>query len=163
MNKKTPQTAKANIANAVHFSAEDSQGARRATEEAAAEKCAADTEVVVLAQRRRFSNSYKLQIVREANTCATPGAIGALLRREGLYSSHLHKWRLEVEALELAALAAKPRGPKPNPNKVADRRMQLLEHENTKLRKKLDQAEKIMEAQKKLCDLLGLPVAEEVK
>lgn len=157
-----PQTAQASIANAVHFSAGDTQGARRATEGAPAEKCAADTEVVALAQRRRFSNGYKLQIVREASACTTPGAIGALLRREGLYSSHLHKWRQEVDALEVAALHAKPRGPKPNLNKTADRQMQLLEHENAKLRKKLGQAEKIMEAQKKLCDLLGLPVTEEV-
>jgi transposase len=156
------QAKNANKHNALHFSAGDSEGARRATEEAPAEKCADETEVVALAQRRSFSKSYKLRIVREAAACESTGAIGALLRREGLYGSHLHNWRQEVESMEVAALAAKQRGPKPNPNKAADRRALLLEQENAKLRKKLDRAEKIMEAQKKLCDLLGLPPSEEV-
>jgi hypothetical protein len=58
--------------------------------------------------------SYKRRIVREPDTCSNPGAVGALLRREGLYSSHLSNWRQEVEAIELAALQSKPRGPKPD-------------------------------------------------
>ncbi len=113
-----------------------------------------------MARRRQFSASYKRSIVREADACTTPGAIGALLRREGLYSSHLNKWRKD-EAAQLAALPSKPRGPKPDAAKAADRRVNVLELECAKLRKKLERAEHIIHAQKKLCDLLGLPTAEE--
>lgn len=146
---------------AVIFSAGASQGARRATGEAPAEKIAPNPEVVAMARRRRFSASYKRSIVREADACTTPGAIGALLRREGLYSSHLNKWRKD-EAAEIAGLQNKPRGPKPDLAKANDRRVNVLEQECEKLRKKLDRAEKIIDVQKKLCDLLGLPTAEDV-
>lgn len=155
------QATNASKDNAVHFSAGNTEGARRATGVVPAEKCGPQ-EVVAHAQRRRFSTSYKQAIVHEANACTTPGSVGAMLRREGLYSSHLHKWRQEVEALEMAALAPKKPGPKADPNKASDRRAVLLEQENAKLRKKLEHAEKIIHVQKKLCDLLGLPAAEGV-
>jgi transposase len=119
-------------------------------------------EVVAVARRRKFTASYKRRIVREADACSNPGAVGALLRREGLYSSHLSNWRQEVEAMELAALQSKPRGPRPDAAKAADRRVLSLEQENAKLRRQLGRAEQIIDVQKKLCDLLGLPTAGDV-
>jgi transposase len=141
-----------------------SQGARRATEEVPAESAGIlpDPEVVALAKRRRFSAGYKRRILRAAAACKGHGEIGALLRREGLYSSHLAHWRREIEAHEEAALRAKRRGPKPNAAKAQARKIEELEHDVARLRQKLERAEQIIEAQKKLCDLLGLPKAEKV-
>lgn len=116
-------------------------------------------EVVAVARRRKFTASYKRRIVREADACSDPGAVGALLRRERLYSSHLSNWRQEVEAIELAALQGKPRGPKPDAVKTADRRVFGLEQEVARLKKQLGRAEQIIDVQKKLCELLGLPTA----
>ena len=138
-----------------------SQGARRATEEAPSKKTANESEVVAVARRRKFTASYMQRIVREADACTESGGIGALLRREGLYSSHLSKWRVEVAAKDAAALPSKARGPKPDAAKVVDRRVASLEQDVAKLRKKLVRAEQIIDVQKKLCDLLGLPTAGE--
>ena len=102
-------------------------------------------EVVAVARRRKFTASYKRRIVREADACSNPGAVGALLRREGLYSSHLSNWRQEVEAAELAALQSKPRGPKPDAARAADRRVLGLELEVAKLKKQLGRAEQIID------------------
>lgn len=118
-------------------------------------------EVVAVARRRKFATSYKRRIVREADACSDPGAIGALLRREGLYSSHLSNWRQEIETSELAALQSKPRGPKPDASKAEARRVLALEKEVAKLKKQLGRAEQIIDVQKKLCELLGLPTAED--
>lgn len=120
-----------------------------------------DPEVVALAKRRRFSAKYKRRMVRAAAACKASGEVGALLRREGLYSSHLAHWRREIEAHDEAALGAKRRGPKPNAAKAEARKVEVLEHDVARLRRKLERAEQIIEAQKKLCDLLGLPKAEE--
>lgn len=136
-----------------------SQGARRATGETPA--AAAGTEVVAVAKRRRFAASYKRRIVREADACKEPGEIGRLLRREGLYSSNLTQWRKELDAAEDATLSPKSRGPKPSATKAEARRTLALENEVQRLRKKLGRAELIIEAQKKLCEALGLPTAEE--
>ncbi|NHZ67096.1 transposase [Massilia sp. CCM 8694] len=103
------------------------------------------------------------RIVREADACTAPGAIGALLRREGLYSSHLSKWRLLVAESDAAVVPNKKRGPKPDAVKAVDRRVSNLELANEKLTKQLTQARLIIGVQKKLCDLLGLPTEEEVK
>lgn len=139
-----------------------SQGARRATGEPPARAPGAgDPEVVAVARRRQFLPAYKLRIVRAAAACKAPGEIGALLRREGLYSSHLTDWRREIEALENGALSAKRRGPKPDADKANARRVEGLERDNARLRQKLERAEQIIEAQKKLCEVLGLPPAEE--
>lgn len=119
-----------------------------------------DPEVAALPKRRQFSAAYKRRIVRAANACTVPGEIGALLRREGLYSSHLTHWRRELEAGEQAALAPKPRGPKPDPATAESRRNEVLEREVACLRRQLERAERIIEAQKKLCELLGLPTGE---
>jgi len=138
-----------------------SEGARRATAEAPSKKTGTGPEVVAVARRRKFTTSYIQSIVREADACTVPGAIGALLRREGLYSSHLNKWRLQVAAADAADSQSKPRGPKHDAAKAIDRRVESLKLENEKLRKKLGRAEQIIDAQKKLCDLLGLPTAGE--
>jgi transposase len=119
-----------------------------------------DPEVAALPKRRQFSAAYKRRIVREAGACRAPGEVGALLRREGLYSSHLTHWRRELEADEQAALAPKRRGPKPDLAKAESRRVEALEREITRLQQKLGRAEQIIEAQKKLCEILGLPVGE---
>jgi transposase-like protein len=111
-----------------------------------------DTEVVAKAVRRRFTAGYKLRILEEAEACSS-GEIGALLRREGLYSSHLTTWRRQREAGQLAGLAPKRRGPKPNPEAEELKR---LRKENERLQVRLQQAEAIIEAQKKLSQLFGL-------
>lgn len=120
-----------------------------------------DPEVAALAKRRRFSAKYKRRMVRAAAACKASGEVGALLRREGLYSSHLTHWRREIDAHDEAGLRAKRRGPKPSPAKAEARKIEVLERDVARLRRKLERAEQIIEAQKKLCDLLGLPKAEE--
>jgi transposase-like protein len=117
--------------------------------------------VTALPKRRRFSAGYKRRILRAAAGGKAPGEVGALLRREGLYSSHLTHWRRELEAREEAALSAKRRGPKPDAAKAESRRNEALERDVARLRQQLDRAKQIIEAPKKLCDLLGLPTAEE--
>lgn len=104
-------------------------------------------EVQPRARRRRFSAEYKQRILAEADTCPR-GQVGALLRREGLYYSHLGKWRGEREA---GTLADRPRGPRPNPDRA---QVDKLAQENVALKRKLEQAEAIIEAQKKLARLL---------
>ena len=138
-----------------------SQEARRATGETPSKKMATDPEVVATARRRKFTVAYMRRIVREADACTAPGAIGELLRREGLYSSHLSKWRQDVRVLDDSAGAQQRRGPKPDPVKAVDRRVATLKVENEKLRVKLGRAQQIIDVQKKLCDLLGLPTAGE--
>lgn len=123
-------------------------------------EAALSTEVVAVAKRRKFTMAYMQRIVREADACTAPGAIGALLRREGLYSSHLSKWRLLVAASD-AAIPNTKRGPKPDAAKAVDRRVANLELTNEKLTKQLDRAKLIIAAQKKLCNLLGLPTEED--
>lgn len=122
---------------------------------------AGDTEVVAKAQRRRFTAEYKRQIVREAERCTTPGAIGALLRREGLYSSHLTAWRAARERGELAGLAPKKRGPKAAPLDPRDKKITEQEREITKWRKRAERAEALVEVQKKIAALLGTPFESE--
>ena len=138
------------------------EGARRATGGAPSEKPALSSEVVAVAKRRKFTMTYMQRIVREADACTAPGAIGVLLRREGLFSSHLSKWRPLVAAHDAASAPHKKRGPKPNAAKAVDRRVANLELANEKLAKQLERARLIIGAQKKLCDLLGLPTEEEV-
>ena len=110
----------------------------------------------VRAKRRTFSAAEKLRILREAERCPQ-GELGALLRREGIYSSHLTNWRRERERGQLAALTPRKRGPK-----VDELAQQLaeLERENARLTTKLGKAELIIDAQKKLLQVLGLPEPE---
>ena len=114
-----------------------------------------DPEVPAKAQRRKFTAEYKLRIVREAERCKEPGEFGALLRREGLYSSLLTAWRREVEQGTRAALRSKKRGPKA---RVVDSRVKEVERENARLRKRLEHAELIIAVQKKVSALLGIPL-----
>ena len=118
---------------------------------------APDPEVRSVAKRRQFNAAYKLAILEEADRCSSPGAIGALLRREGLYSSHLTMWRREREAGALAALGRR-RGRKATLS-AEQKRLVALQAENARLKHELEQAHTIVEVQKKLCTLLGLPTA----
>jgi transposase len=114
-----------------------------------------DPEVPEKAKRRRFSAEYKLAVLREADSCTGPGQIGALLRRERLYSSHLVDWRRQREAGALQALARK-RGPRPaDPARVE---VERLRRENERLSRRLAQAQKIIEIQGKVSELLGIPL-----
>jgi transposase len=98
-------------------------------------------EVVAKATRRRFTVEYKRKIVREANACKTAGAIGALLRREGLYSSHLTTWRAARERGELAWPTSKKRGPATQVVDARDKRIAELERETTRWRTRAERAE----------------------
>jgi transposase len=115
-----------------------------------------DPEVVPLAERRRFTAKEKLRIVEEADACIEPGQIGALLRREGIYSSYLSRWRRARDRGQLTALGPQQRGPKPATDATLSREVTRLQRENEKLKARLDQAETIIEVQKKLSTLLGL-------
>ena len=117
-------------------------------------------EVVAKATRRRFTVEYKRKIVREADACQTPGAVGALLRREGLYSSHLTTWRGARERGELAG-APKKRGPVRRVADPRDKRITELGRENTHWRKRAERAEALVELQKQIAALLGTPLATE--
>jgi transposase len=134
----------------------ETEGARRASGVSATGADAVpDPEVVEKPKRRRFSAEYRLRIVREADVCKEPGEIGALLRREGLYSSLLSSWRRQRDAGALAGLESKKRGPKA---KAVDPRVKRLERENARLKRKLEQAETIIDIQKKVAGMLGIPL-----
>jgi transposase len=115
-----------------------------------------EIEVVAKATRRRFTLEYKRKIVREADGCKMPGAIGALLRREGLYSSHLATWRAARERGELAG-PAKKRGPTPVIPDPRDKQIAELERETAHWRSRAERAEALVEIQKKVAALLGTP------
>ena len=119
-----------------------------------------DPEVPDRPIRRRFSAKYKLKIVQEADRCSEPGQIGALLRREGLYSSQLTAWRKLRDKGALHGLSSKKRGPKPPPQNPQANEMKRLQKENVRLQKKLARAEAIIDFQKKVHALLGTPLEE---
>ncbi len=114
-----------------------------------------DPEILAKARRRTFTAKYKLDTLKEADACTEPGEIGALLRRKGLYSSHLSKWRQQRGEGVLAGLTPKKRGRKARKVSAETRRVAELEREVAFLRRKLTQAETIIEVQKKLSQLLG--------
>ena len=135
-----------------------SEGARRASGETSTSATRPDPEVAATAKRRQFSSAEKRRILTDADRCTKSGEIGALMRREGIYSSHLSTWRRQRAQAERAALAPQKRGPKPD---VHGKQIQQLNRDNTRLRQKLERAELIIEAQKKLCVALGLPTADD--
>ena len=116
-----------------------------------------DSEVSPKPKRRTFTAEYRHQIVKEAAACTKPGEIGALLRREGLYSSHLVDWRRAAERGELAALTPKKRGAKPKLDE-RDRKLAEQEREIAKLRARAERAELLVEIQKKVSLALGIPL-----
>jgi transposase-like protein len=115
-----------------------------------------DPEVPEKAVRRKFTAAYKLRILKEVAQCSKPGEVGALLRREGLYSSNLTLWRRQAQE----GLIPKRRGPVAHATDPRTRRIAELERENEKLAHKLKQAELIIEVQKKVADLLKAPSRE---
>ena len=121
----------------------------------------ADPEVVATAKRRQFSGSERRRILAAADRCTASGEIGALLRREGIYSSLLATWRKKRAATGRSGLDQQKRGPKANPAIADARREQALLREIKGLRHQLAQAHTIIDVQKKLCTLLGLPTADE--
>lgn len=112
-----------------------------------------DPEVVAKPERRRFTAEYKQRILQEAAACTHAGEVGALLRREGLYSSHLTTWRQQRQRGELQGLTPAKRGRKTDPHAAEFARLQ---RDNAQLKAQLDRAELIVEVQKKLSQLLGL-------
>ena len=149
------------ISNTIKESVE-TEGARRATgvstDGAILSNPPPDPEVLEKALRRKFTAQYKLRILQEAERCTTTGQIGALLRREGLYSSNLTTWRRQREQGTLEALSPKHRGPKAKKLDPFARRIAELERENNNLKQKLKQAETIIAVQKKLSEILQIPL-----
>ena len=117
-------------------------------------------EVVARARRRQFSNADERRIVEAADRCTQPGEIGALMRREGVYSSSLSTWRRQREVADLAALAPQKRGPKADPSRVDALQIAQLTRERDKLRVELDKAQLVIEVQKKVTALLDLLAAD---
>ena len=115
------------------------------------------TEVVAKAKRQQHPAEYKLRILREVDECKGSGEVGALLRREGLYSSLVSKWREQRERGSLTGLSGHRRGPKVDANAVE---LVGLQRENKRLQEKLQRAELIIDVQKKVARLLGVPLEE---
>jgi transposase-like protein len=150
--------------------AKGSDGARRATEIPLGETpkevnsyqgatAPRDTEVPAKAARRRFTPEYKLRILKEADACTAPGSLGALLRREGLYASNLNTWQRQRDRGVLTALSPKKRGRKENVRNPLQTENEKLQKENARLTKRLKQAELIIDFQKKVAQMLGIPLS----
>jgi len=118
-----------------------------------------DPEVKPQKERRQYSAEYQRRILKEADECKQ-GEVGALLRKEGLYSSHLTKWRRQREQGEIAGLAGQQRGRKADPHA---RELIQLRQQIVRLNQKLERAELIMTAKKKLADALGLPIPSPIE
>ena len=119
-----------------------------------------ETEVVAKPTRRRFTLEYKRKLVREADGCKTPGAVGALLRREGLYSSHLAVWRAARERGDLAG-APKKRGPVAHAVDPRDKTITAQAREIGRWKHRAERAEALVEIQKNVAALLGTPFGNE--
>ena len=120
-----------------------------------------DTEVTAKPKRRRFSAQDKLRVLRLADACTKPGEVGALVRREGLYSSHLTEWRRARAAGELDALTPKKRGRKALANNPLVKRVLELERALAKSELRTKRAEALVELQKKVSELLGIQLPKE--
>jgi transposase len=119
-----------------------------------------DPEVSEKPTRRRFTTSYKLQIVREADASINkPGAVGALLRREGLYSSHLYNWRVQRDRGELVGIVAKKRGRVATPVNPLAKRVGELERDKRRLQRQVARQQLMLDVQKKVSQLLEIPLA----
>lgn len=147
------------VASSMEVAAGEAARAGQASAGFPAAPAAPDPEVRAVAKRRQFRAAYKLSVLEQVDRASTPGAIGALLRREGLYSSHLSTWRRERDAGALEALSR--RGGRKARSTPEQKRVAVLEAKNARLQRELEQARLIIEVQKKLCMLLGLPTAED--
>ncbi len=116
---------------------------------------APDTEVVAKPKRRRFTAEYRLRILDEIDRCTEPGEAGCVLRREGLYSSHLANWRRAQREGALQGLSPKKRGAKPRARNPLQPRVEELESKIVRLERELHQARTIMDVQEKVAGLLG--------
>jgi transposase len=121
------------------------------------EEAGTQTEVVAKAKRRQYPAEYKLRILKEVEECKGKGEVGALLRREGVYSSLVSKWREQRERGSLTGLSEHRRGPKVDANAVE---LARLQRENKRLQEKLERAELIIDVQKKVAQLLGVPLSD---
>jgi len=122
------------------------------------EGVAPDPEVPEKAVRRRFSAKYKLSILRQVDACTSFGGVGKILRREGLYSSNLKTWRRQLEEGILEGLKPKKRGRKGRQKSPLEDELKKVKRENEQLKRKLEQAEMIIDIQKKVSALLGIPL-----
>jgi len=157
-NQKVSSVSRSAIASVGRREPERSEGDRSATDAigAAAPVSRADPEVVALAKRRRFTAEYKQRILSRVEGAKGSGGIGALLRREGLYSSLVTTWRREQEAGAVLALTPRKRGPKSRRDPVADENRQLR-LDNQRLTEELRKADIVIDIQKKVAALLGRP------
>jgi transposase len=120
-------------------------------------KAEPDPEVTETKPKRKFTAQYKLEILAKADRCTQPGQIGALLREEGLYSSNLTSWRRQRDNGVLKALSPQKRGRKNKERNPLSQQVASLQRENERLKKKLRQAETIIDVQKKISEILGIP------
>ena len=120
-----------------------------------------ETEVTAKAKRRRFTGAEKLRVLREADRCTKPGELSALLRREGLYSSHLSAWRAARNRGELAGLTPRARGPQAKPVDPRDKKLVEQAREIARLQARLERAEGLIAVQKKVAQILGIPLAND--
>ena len=119
-----------------------------------------DPEVSDRPRRRKFTAKYKLAVLRELDGCTEPGQVGAVLRREGLYSSHIANWRRAREAGELHGLAPKKLGRPRKPRNLLQPENERLWRENARLQEELRKASVIIDVQKKLSTILGISLPE---
>lgn len=124
-------------------------------------KAVPDPEVLDRPKRRTFTAEYKLRILRELDAITEPGQVGEVLRREGLYSSHIVDWRRKREAGELQGLAAKKQGRPAKSRNPLEPRVAELERKNARLEEELRKARIIIEVQKKVSEMLGIATADE--
>lgn len=122
-----------------------------------------DPEVCEKKPRRHFTASYKLRILKEFDACTYPEEKGALLRREGLYHSNICTWSRQREKGELQGLSPKKRGRRAKEVNPLAKKVAQLERENRRLNEKLRKAETIIEVQKKISEILGIPQPEGVE
>ena len=115
-----------------------------------------EVEVAAKPTRRRYTAEYKHRILREAETCTRQGELGALLRREGLYSSNLTVWRKQRERGEIEGLSQKKRGPSSKEKNPLAAKVATLERENRRLKARSERAEGLVELQKKVSEILGI-------
>ena len=152
MSKESKEPMNADVSPAMGAALE---GARRATADATP-IAPPDPEVAATARRRQFTSAERARILNAADLCKVPGEIGALLRREGIYSSLLATWRKQRATAQRSALESQKRGPKVNPLLAQAHEVAQLTRDNERLRHQLAQAHTIIDVQKKVSSLLGL-------